>query len=185
MVVDYGLGNLYSVARACRAAGLQLDVTSDPEILARADGIVLPGVGAFGDAMQTLRARGLDVALRGAVEHGVPLMAICLGIQLLMTESEEFGRHEGLKILPGRVVRLPDQRQGERRLKVPLVGWAELRPRRSWLGTPLEGAAPGVSMYFVHSYFVQPENRSVILSTTRYGQAEFCSSLEWRGVFAC
>lgn len=186
-IVDYGLGNLFSVQRACEQAGLPSTITPDPAELERADGIILPGVGAFGDAMDTLHRRGLVEPLKRAAESGKPLMGVCLGIQLLMGESEEFGRHEGLGLLKGRVVRFGEPRDGERRLKVPQVCWNRVnRPAgQGWQGTPLEGLADGEYMYFVHSFYVQPEDPSVILTTTRYGHVEFCSSVLRGNVFAC
>jgi len=186
-IVDYGLGNLFSVQRACEHAGLSASITPDPERVRRADGVVLPGVGAFGDAMDTLRRRGLVQALREASASQKPLMGVCLGIQLLMSESSEFGRHEGLGILKGRVVRFEGPREGERILKVPQVCWNEVRARPgvSWAGTPLEGLNDGEHLYFVHSFFVQPEDASVILTTTRYGHVEFCSSVLRGNLFAC
>jgi glutamine amidotransferase len=182
-IVDYGLGNLYSVSRACVHAGLDAVVTSDRQAVTSADGIVLPGVGAFGDAMATIRKLDLAEPLRDVVRQGTPLLGICLGVQLLMSRSEEFGDHEGLDLVKGTVVRLKDPREGERALKVPEVGWNGIhRPRRGspgdpWVGSPLEGRSEGQSMYFVHSYCVQPEDPEVILSVTRYGQIEYCSGV--------
>jgi glutamine amidotransferase len=184
-IVDYGLGNLYSVERACAHAGVGALITSDPGEVARADGIVLPGVGAFGDAMATLRGRGLAEAIQRAAEAHTPIMGICLGVQLLMSESSEFGRHEGLGLVEGPVVRLDPPREGGRALKVPEICWNQVHARASWAGTPLEGVRDGEYMYFVHSYCVQPADPSVILSTTCYGQLEFCSSLRRGNVFAC
>lgn len=189
-VVDYGLGNLYSVCRACAHAGLDAVITSDRRTVTAADGIVLPGVGAFGDAMATIRKLDLAEPLRDAVSSGTPLLGICLGVQLLMSRSEEFGAHEGLDILKGSVVRLMDPREGERPLKVPEVGWNGIyRPRPAspadpWAGTPLEGRSEGEPMYFVHSYCVQPEDPGVILSVTRYGQIEYCSGVRRGNLFA-
>jgi glutamine amidotransferase len=184
-IVDYGLGNLYSVQRACDHVGLQAAITTDPEVVRKADGIILPGVGAFGDAMSTLRGHGLVDVLREAIAADVPFMGICLGVQLLMTESHEFGRHEGLGIIEGDVVPFDGPRDGDRRLKVPEVCWNRVIAKKPWTDTPLEDMPDGQHMYFVHSYYVRPADPSVVLSTTRYGDVEYCSSVARGNLFAC
>ena len=185
-IVDFGLGNLFSVLRACEEAGAEASTTASPSDLAAADGVVLPGVGAFGDAMKALDAAGLSRALKAAVAGGKPLLGICLGMQLLMEESSEFERHEGLGLIPGRVVRFPKTADGEP-LKVPHVGWSRLHaaaPGR-FRGTPLDGLPEGAYMYFVHSYYVEPADPSVAVSRSRYASVDFCSSLARENVFAC
>ncbi len=187
-IVDYGVGNLYSVKRACAHVGLSANITSDPEALSAADGIILPGVGAFGRAMQSLRELGLVDAIQGEVRSGKPLMGVCLGIQLLMTESFEFGHHEGLNIIPGRVVPFENVREGDRALKVPQICWnrvVQSDPARPWAGTPMDGFLEGGYMYFVHSFYVEPECAADVLSTTAYGDKVFCSSVLRDNVFAC
>jgi glutamine amidotransferase len=137
--------------------------------------------------MATLRRLKLVDALREMVASGKPLVGICLGMQLLMTRSEEFGRHEGLGILEGEVVRLEPPRAGDMTLKVPQVGWNRiLKPSaHSWEGTPLEGLPDGAWMYFVHSFYVKPAEASLVCARTRYGPIEFCSSLRDENIFAC
>jgi glutamine amidotransferase len=189
-IVDYGLGNLYSVQRACVHAGLEPTITSDRRELRASEGIILPGVGAFGDAMATLRRLDLVSPLRDAAASGTPILGVCLGIQLLMTRSEEFGAHEGLDILKGTVTRLRTDSEGRRPLKVPQICWNGIYRSQSaasadpWKGTPLEGQRDGTAMYFVHSYCVQPEDPGVILGTTRYGELEYCSSVSRGNLFA-
>lgn len=189
-IVDYGLGNLYSVMRACSHVGLDAVITSDRRQVSGADGIILPGVGAFGDAMSTLRRLDLVGPLREAAAAGTPMLGICLGVQLLMSRSEEFGAHEGLDIVKGTVTRFDGPREGNRALKVPEICWNGVRRRAPgaagdpWKDTPLEGQPDGVPMYFVHSYCVQPEDPGVILSTTRYGQIEYCSGVGRGTLFA-
>jgi glutamine amidotransferase len=160
-IIDYGMGNLHSVSKAVERLGRKAVVTSSPEAILAADGAILPGVGAFGDAMRNLRETGLDATVKAFAATGKPLLGICLGMQLLFDESEEHGTHEGLGLLPGRVVRF----QGN--YKVPHMGWNEL----SFLqDSPLfEGLTPG-HVYFVHSYHALPERREDLLATTDYHQ---------------
>ena len=184
-VVDYGMGNLFSVARACRQVGLEPRITADPDAVVDADAVVLPGVGAFGDAMHALRERGLEAALQESVACGRPLLGVCLGLQLLLSESYEFGVHRGLGIIPGIVERLdPGAGAG---LKVPHVGWNQLwRPSPgAWDDTPLAEHAEGVAMYFVHSFTVRPVETAHVVSITRYGGGEFCSTLAAGTVLGC
>ena len=159
-VVDYGMGNLHSVTQALKRLNVDAVVTADPAILAEAKGIVLPGVGAFGDAMDNLRELNLVEPLRTAAASGKPFLGICLGMQLLCDSSEEHGEHEGLGIIPGQVIRF------ENGLKVPHMGWNDL----AWASDhPLfEEMEPGY-VYFVHSYHVLPTNPRHVLATTDYG----------------
>lgn len=187
-IVDYRMGNVCSVQRACQAVGLKAVITSDPEQVESADGIILPGVGAFGDAMQSLQRLGLVEVLHRVVHQGKPLLGICLGMQLLMTESEEFGLHQGLNLLNGRVVRFDCPRHDDGRiLKVPQVGWNRIvpAPQIDWKGTFLEGLTADTDMYFVHSYYIVPRDPSVILAVSRYGQIEFASAIRSGNLFAC
>lgn len=159
-IVDYGMGNLHSVSKAVERLGREARVTSSREEILAASGVLLPGVGAFGDAMRNLRETGLDAVVRESAAAGQPLLGICLGMQLLFAESEEHGRHEGLGLLPGRVVRF----RGD--YKVPHMGWNELRFEQP--EHPLfAGLAPG-HVYFVHSYHALPERREDLLATTDY-----------------
>lgn len=191
-VVDYGLGNLFSVRRACEHVGMEVVVTPRKEEILGTDVVILPGVGAFGDAMATLRRLDLVEVLRDIANSDRPLIGICLGIQLLMSESCEFGVHKGLGIIEGSVVRFENPQERKRLLKVPQVQWNRIfhpNHRRQegdpWRDTPLAGLAEGEFMYFVHSFYVRPTDPSVTLSVSRYGDVEFCSALRWRNVFAC
>ena len=169
-IVDYGVGNLRSVQKALERVGATAVVTSDPAALDAAQGVVLPGVGAFGDGMDHLRARRLVEPVLRQVEDGKPLLGICLGMQLLFEESEEMGLHQGLRLLPGRVVRFP-----ESELKVPHIGWNQLRRMGSGPEMALLQDIPdGAYAYFVHSYYAAPAEPGDLLATTEYG-LEFAS----------
>lgn len=189
-IVDCGLGNLFSVKQACERAGMRAIVTALPEDLLSAPAVVLPGVGAFGDAMKTLSALGLVDVLRRVASGGQVLLGICLGMQLLMRESQEFGRHEGLGLIEGDVVRLPSSDTLSGILKIPQVGWNQMRrvPAGSgdaWECTVLSGLPDGEYMYFVHSFYCRPDAPHVQLATTSYGRTEFCSAVRKGNVFGC
>ena len=192
-IVDYGLGNLYSVKNVCEHVGLQAFITSSRDELFSADAVVLPGVGAFGDAMENLRRLDLVGPLQEIASSVTPLIGICLGMQLLMSESYEFGKHRGLGIFEGPVVRFehsigtygPPQDRATRPLKVPQIGWNRIsRKEVSWEGSLLSGLPDGVFMYYVHSFYVLPQNAEAIRAVSRYGDIEFCSSLTHRNVHA-
>jgi glutamine amidotransferase len=161
-IIDYGMGNLYSVSKAVERIGCEVIVTSDPEQIMAADGAILPGVGAFGDAMANLRETGLVDTVKAYAASGKPLLGICLGMQLLFTESEEHGLHQGLNLLPGRVVRF----QGS--YKVPHMGWNELSFLQS---SPLFDGLEQGHVYFVHSYYALPERSEDLLAVTDYHQS--------------
>ena len=178
-IVDYGVGNLRSVQKALEQVGAPAAISSDPAAVEATPGIVLPGVGAFGDGMAELRRRGLAAPLQRQAMAGTPLLGICLGMQLLFESSEEMGEHRGLGLLPGKVVRFPPGP-----LKVPHVGWNRLRPvQQPSPGEPpppgqhplpsqhplLAGIGDGAYAYFVHSYYVQPAEPGDVLATTDYG----------------
>jgi len=197
-IVDYGMGNLFSVGQACERAGLRTVVASSTQEILAADAVILPGVGAFGDAMETLTRLDLVSCLRDIAASPKPLVGICLGMQLLMTESHEFGSHRGLGIIEGEVVNLKVSVEGTRVLKVPQVGWNQIDAMGSdghenntevsnepWESPLLEGLSDGEYMYFVHSYYPDPVDARTVVSTTRYGDIEFCSSLHLGSVFAC
>ena len=179
-IVDYGMGNLRSVEKALARTGAAVRVTSDPRSIGDARGVVLPGVGAFGACMENLASRGLVEPVRDAVASGKPFLGICLGLQLLFEESEEFGPIRGLGILPGRVVRFGGSSlEG---LKIPQMGWNRLRIRRA-VGE-LAGIDEGAYVYFVHSSYVVPSEPELIAATTDYG-VEFTAAITWKNVFAC
>jgi len=177
-IIDYGMGNLRSVSKAFEAVGHQAVVTRDKGTIQNASHVVLPGVGAFGDCMANLEQYGLIEPIKAAIQSGKPFLGICLGFQLLFTESEEFGRHEGLNIFPGNVRAFSK----DCTLKVPHMGWNQVHVQRS---CPLfEEIADGVDWYFVHSFFVDPQDRQITATTTTYGMP-FTSSIWKDNVVAC
>ncbi|MBI4345280.1 MAG: imidazole glycerol phosphate synthase subunit HisH [Elusimicrobia bacterium] len=176
VVVDYGRGNLRSITRALAHVGAEAVVSSDPADVAGAERVLLPGVGAFGDGMEGLRARGLVEPLRHFTRTGRPFLGICLGMQLLMQEGHEFGRHDGLGVVPGKTVRLPD-RQGGARVKIPHIGWSVLEPGAEWTATALAGLEPGGQVYFVHSFVAEPADPEDRLALTPFAGERFCSAL--------
>ena len=161
-IIDYGMGNLRSVQKAIEAVGYSATVTADPDAIARADKVILPGVGAFADAIAHLRQTGLAEAFTDAVRAGKPCLGVCLGLQLLFDASEEDGEHAGLGLIPGRVVRFPSQPG----LKIPHMGWNTLEIRRA--SPLLAGLEAEPAVYFVHSYFARPENRDHIIAESNY-----------------
>ena len=177
-IVDYGMGNLRSVSKAFEAVGYRAVVTRDPATIRTAGHVVLPGVGAFGDCMANLERLDLAEPIRAAIESGKPFLGICLGMQLLFTESEEFGVHKGLNILPGKVRKFVL----DRTLKVPHMGWNQVYVQRD---CPVFSDIPsGSDWYFVHSYFVEPGDRQVAATTTTYG-APFVSAVWKDNIVAC
>ncbi|MHA1598200.1 MAG: imidazole glycerol phosphate synthase subunit HisH [Alphaproteobacteria bacterium] len=183
-IVDYGLGNLFSIRQACEHAGMGVHVTGDAAELASGDAVLLPGVGAFANAMQALQEHDLISPIQDMAAAGKPLIGVCLGLQLLMRESHEFGSHAGLGLIDGTVERLGD---GDGALKVPHVGWNRIRRPDGvdWQGGVYDGLDDGAYMYFVHSYYVKPDDAAVVLSTTRFGEDEFCSSVLQGNIYAC
>ena len=171
-IIDYEMGNLRSVQKAFERVGHTATITSDPAVLADAEKIVLPGVGAFRDAIAALKQRKLVEPIRTAIEGGKPFLGICLGLQLLFEKSYEDGEYEGLGIVPGEVVRF----KVPAGFKVPHMGWNQLEFRQR---PPIfDGIEDGAHFYFVHSYYVVPRDESVIATETDYA-GPFCSSI-WR-----
>ncbi len=177
-IIDYEMGNLRSVAKAFESLGFEARVSADPKDIETADKIVLPGVGAFRDCVTNLRQGGFVEPLLAHIEAGKPMLGICVGMQMLFDQSEEFGIHDGLGLIPGRVVRFPSgMAEGGEKLKVPHMGWNNLTIEKA---SPLfDGIADQSFVYFVHSYYCAAENASDIAATCRYGDIEFCASV-WR-----
>jgi len=181
-IIDYGMGNLRSVQKGFERIGFAAEVTADPARLLEAEKIVLPGVGAFRDCIHNLQQGGFVEPILQVIAEGRPFLGICLGLQLLFTESEEFGLHKGLGVIPGRVVRFPEgmQEQGEK-LPVPHMGWNQISLKAE---TPLfNNIADGSNVYFVHSYYVKPDDPTVVAATCNYG-LEFCAAIRKDNVMA-
>lgn len=181
-IIDYGMGNLRSVQKGFERIGFAAEVTADPARILAAEKIVLPGVGAFRDCIHNLEQGGFVEPILQVIAEGRPFLGICLGLQLLFSESEEFGLHKGLGVIPGRVVRFPEgmQEQGEK-LPVPHMGWNQITLQAE---TPLfNGISDGSNVYFVHSYYVKPNDLSVVAATCNYG-LEFCAAIRKDNVMA-
>jgi glutamine amidotransferase len=176
-IIDYGMGNLRSVQKALEQVGAVAEVTRDVERIEVAAGVVLPGVGAFGACMDNLRARELIASVKRVIARGTPFLGICLGMQLLFDESEEFGPVAGLGVFPGRVVRFESSS-----LKIPHMGWNQIRKTRD---VPhLAGIDEGAFVYFVHSFYVVPRDPGLTATSTEYG-VSFASAIARDNVFAC
>ena len=183
-LVDYGAGNLRSVAKALERSGLAVDVTSDPSALRRADAVVLPGVGAFRDARASLAAKGLDDAVLAAIAAGRPYLGLCLGLQLLYDEADEHGVTPGFGLLGGRVERFPDHSADGKRLLVPHIGWNEVRWSRAGATHPMLAALPERDhYYFVHSYRALPKDMATVVGVAEYG-GDFAAAVAKQNLFA-
>jgi glutamine amidotransferase len=174
-VVDYKLNNLRSLENTLRRLGHEVRVTSDPQDIRTATKLILPGVGAFGDGMRSLNELGLAGPFIEKVKAGTPTLGICLGMHLLFTESEEFGRHQGLDLLQGCVVKLPAN------LRVPHMGWNQLHSKRS--NDLTDGIVESSFVYFVHSYYVEPKSAEIVLATTDY-EMEFPAIVNTKHIWA-
>ncbi len=179
VLIDYGASNLLSVRRAFQHIGIEPLIAAHPEQARGASHMVLPGVGAFGKAAAALRAAGLDSAISEHVRTGLPFLGICLGMHLMLEESEEFGRHRGLGLLRGRVQSLPRTGCDDRLHKIPHIGWSALKPSRpeGWKGTILDGLQ-GVAMYFVHSFVAEPVDPADRLADVEFGSQSICAAVK-------
>lgn len=175
-VIDFGMGNLHSVTKAIEAAGGKPRLVRDPKGLADAERLVLPGVGAFRDCIAALRRTRLDEAIVRAIEDGVPFLGICLGMQVLMDESLEFGHHRGLGLIKGKVVPLPEHFP-EKGFKIPHMGWNDVLKPEHVGRHPVLDPIYGRQAYFVHSYVCQPEDQKDVLALCEYGGVFFAAAI--------
>ena len=183
-IVDYGIGNVKSILNAFEKYTDSIILTRDKKILSSSDGIILPGVGAFSHAMDNLIKYDLVDFLQSYANSNKPLLGICLGMQILLEESEEFGITKGLGLIKGKVVKIPVEQSNK--IKLPHISWNEILENNiSWENTILDNIQLGTDMYFVHSYAAQPENVNEILSITEYHGTKFCSSIKKGNIYGC
>lgn len=184
-IIDYGMGNLFSVQNACIHTDLEPVVTSNKKKILGSDGVILPGVGAFGRAMSNLKALDLIDPIKQFIKSGNPFMGICLGMQLLFSESEEFGDNRGLGIIDGTVRKFPQKNFEKKRIKIPQIGWNRIfKTAQKSNALVLNNIRDGELMYFVHSYYVDLFEIDSTLTTTRYEDVSYCSSLLKDNIFA-
>lgn len=187
-VIDYGVGNLLSVRRGFERCGAMVTVTSDPDAILSAPRVVLPGVGAFGDGMAGLRRQGLDGVVREVAARGIPLLGICLGMQMLLDESEEFGVTAGLGLIPGTVVPVPAMTAEGRPQKIPHIGWNALvspHARGRWSSPLLNDVRPGQDVYFVHSFMANPADPAHRLADCVYGGMTVSAAIARGQMYGC
>lgn len=186
-VIDYGIGNLYSVGRALERCGGEVILSSDPGVIEAVKRVVLPGVGAFADGMRGLRQRGLVEPILRYAATGRPLLGICLGMQMLASISEEFGEHEGLGLIPGRVLPVPTLTTEGRLQKIPNIGWSALScaPGANWSDSILGAIAEGTAVYLVHSFAVIPDDPSHRLAECVYGGHRIVAAVRRGAIVGC
>ena len=177
-IIDYDAGNIKSVEKALQKLGVDVVITKDPKVILEADKVILPGVGAFGDAMANLKKYELDDVICQVVEKGTPFLGICLGLQLLFERSDETPGVKGLGILKGEICRIPDREN----FKIPHMGWNSLHLQNQ--GRLFKGLSENDYVYFVHSYYLKAEEAEIVKATTEYG-VEIHASVEKGNIFAC
>lgn len=186
-VIDYGMGNILSVSRAFEACGAQVLISDSPEKIFNAEYLVLPGVGAFRDGMKELQTRCLIEPIQMKVTQGIPFLGICLGMQLMFETSEEFGTHEGLGLVPGKVVAIPSTAADGSPHKIPHIGWNRLKPSHgsTWENTILQNIEPGSSVYFVHSFTAMPTHESNRLADSDYNGRLISACIQSGQLYGC
>ncbi len=183
-IVDYGVGNLYSLLKAFKCFTDNAKVTEEAEELKNSDAIILPGVGSFAAGMRGLQVRKLVDPVKEFADSGKPILGICLGAQIMLTKGYEFGEFDGLNLIAGKIVRFPKLPQG---IKLPHIGWNKIYPqkKRSWKKTILEATQEDSSVYFIHSYILEPSDKEDIMSLATYGNYEFCSAIKRGNIYGC
>jgi glutamine amidotransferase len=193
VIIDYQLGNISSIRQACEYVNMKASLSSNEKHIMNADGIILPGVGAFGEAMEKLKKKNLDDIINNFIKTGKPLLGICLGMQLLFETSLEFGVHKGLGILPGKVLPLDEHASNNRDLincKIPQMGWNRIKlAKRKYNDQATMQLFKGMSaepyMYFVHSFYAKPDDEDIVLTYSSYNGIRYCSMLKSRNIIAC
>lgn len=184
VIIDYNLGNLFSVKQACDTIGVNAKISSNKKDIDEADALILPGVGAFIEAMQNLEELDIVNAIKDNVTNGKPIFGVCLGLQLLFTKSEEFGSGNGLDLIPGTIKKFPSS-FNEKKIRVPQIAWNKIYAHnQNWSSTPLKDIEENEFMYFVHSYYVDPADETCILTQTNYEGMEYCSGIAKDNIFA-
>lgn len=184
-VIDYGIGNLLSVQRAFEHCGADVLLTASPKMIEQAELLVLPGVGAFADGMDGLKERGLIEPIRNYAKANRPFLGICLGMQMMLEIGEEFGRHEGLGLIPGKVALIPNSGCDGRPHKIPHIGWNALMPASDWNDTILKGIEPGEAVYFVHSYTAVPLDSKYRLADCDYNGRVISAAIRFGNLYGC
>lgn len=186
-VIDYGVGNLYSVQRSLEKCGAKVILTANPELILSANRVVLPGVGAFANAMKILKNLGLVEVLGELAQRKTPLLGICLGMQLLLEESEEFGLTPGLGLISGRVINVPNQAISGEKQKIPHIGWSALQTSNSkgWQDTLLQNNRPGEAAYFVHSFMAVPSDPNDDIAYCVYGDHKITAVIGRNQITGC
>lgn len=187
VVIDYGVGNLLSVSRALAQIGAKPSVTGDADEIAKAHHLILPGVGAFAHGMQGLAKCGVDKLVIAHARSGKPLMGICLGMQMLLDESDEFGLHKGLGLIPGQVSAIPNTAADGAPHRIPHIGWnaLEIPNGGAWGGTLFDDVAPGDCVYFVHSFAANPSTPAHRLADVDYNGRKICAAVQRGNVMGC
>jgi glutamine amidotransferase len=188
VVVDYGMGNLLSVQRGLEHCGATVQLSADHNVILEATKVVLPGVGAFADAMNELNHQGLTEVIKEVAKRGTPLLGICLGMQMLLDESEEFGRTKGLSLIPGNVTPIPKTTVNGMPQKIPHIGWSALvipEETNNWTQTILKNIEPGEACYFVHSYMASPSNSEHNIANCVYGGRNIPAVIGNKNIFGC
>ena len=184
-IVDYGVGNLFSLARAIEHAGGRAELVATPEAVAAAERLILPGVGACGACAKELHERNLFEPVRAYASGGRPLLGICVGMQLFAESSDEFGHHSGLALMRGSVSQIAAQDTAGRPLRIPHVGWNELKIRSAPVSRLMRGFTSGVEAYFVHSFAVNLDDGQAVAATCEYGGYELLAALERDNLYGC
>jgi imidazole glycerol-phosphate synthase subunit HisH len=189
-IIDYKMGNMFSVQSACNFVGLNSTITSDKNQILNADAAILPGVGAFSNSMLNIKNLNLEGTIKKFIDSNKPFMGICLGMQLLFSKSEEFCLSKGLGIIPGYVKKFSTTTSKNKQIKVPQIGWNQVHKSKTinsseWYIQPLNDIKNKEHMYFVHSFYVVPENETIILTHTNYAGIKYCSSIIYKNIFAC
>jgi glutamine amidotransferase len=185
-VIDYGIGNIFSVRRALEHCGADVQLSSKETEIAAADRVILPGVGAFADGMKGLRDRGLIEVVSRFAATGRPMLGICLGMQMLATSSEEFGENAGLGLIPGRVTKVPNETIEGKPHKIPHIGWSEIFPVSGggdWKATILEDTSEGTPVYLVHSFHLVPHDPADLLADCNYGGHRVTAAVRSGNIF--